>query len=260
MQHPQARKAVVLRIAGFICAVALGGVGVWLIVVGNTDKTIRLGVLAGLWGLLLGTFAMFGSRRGAHPPASDEDNALAIRRAELDAEQRTSLARVEDAAAQRAYEARLEHMLRHEIQATMAREVANLRAEIASLRTDLLDKVGGQIKLERIETTRLIGSDLEALQREVRQLRDRAVVSALEPASMIDDAPRPAERPIPRMPQHRTEFIEATIIEPDDEYRGRRRRDDEDDAAENAPRRAGRDSPEGAELLARLLSRERSSS
>jgi len=254
MQHPQTRRAVILRTAGFVCAVALGGVGVWLIVVGNTDKTIRLGVLAGLWGLLLGTFAMFGSRRGSHALGADEDNALAIRRAELEAEQRTSLARVEDAAAQRAYEARLEHMLRHEIQATMAREVANLRAEIASLRTDLLDKVGGQIKLERIETTRLIGSDLEALQREVRQLRDRALVSALEPEPVVEPMPRPSVRPIPRH-----DYVDVTVVEPADDYRGRRRRDDED-AAGDAPRRAGRDSPEGAELLARLLSRERSSS
>ena len=46
-----------------------------------------------------------------------------------------------------------------------------LRAEIASLRGELLEKVGGQLRLERIETTRVIGSDLEALQHEVRQLK-----------------------------------------------------------------------------------------
>ena len=71
----------------------------------------------------------------------------------------------------RQYELRLEEMLRREIHASVAGEVATLRGEVAALRNDLLEKVGGQIRLERIETTRLIGSDIEALQQEVQQLK-----------------------------------------------------------------------------------------
>ena len=74
----------------------------------------------------------------------------------------------------RAHELRLEHMLRREIRNSVAGEVAALRAEIAELRSELLEKVGGQLRLERIETTRVIGSDLEALQHEVRQLKAAA--------------------------------------------------------------------------------------
>ena len=52
--------------------------------------------------------------------------------------------------------------------------MAGLRSEVTALRNELVEKVGGQLHLERIETTRLIGSDLEALQHEVRQLRRTA--------------------------------------------------------------------------------------
>jgi hypothetical protein len=84
---------------------------------------------------------------------------------------RAELERAEEAAARRAHEAHLETMLRREIRAAVTAEVSALRAEIAQLRSELLEKVGGQLRLERIETTRVIGSDLEALQHEVRQLK-----------------------------------------------------------------------------------------
>src|SRR5437763_14876155 len=115
---------------------------------------------------------MFGSRRFIHPLeqtpfAGDESRSteLELRARSLDLE------RAEEAAARRAYEVRLEQMLRSEIESAVAHQVAGLRAEIAILRSELLEKVGGQLRLERIETTRVIGSDLEALQHEVRQLK-----------------------------------------------------------------------------------------
>jgi hypothetical protein len=176
-------------------------VGVWLIVTGDANtKRVQLGVLAGLWGLLLGAFSMFGSRRVTHPHDSSDPQLSAVDPgAALELRSVSAIERADEAAARRAYEARLEHMLRREIQATMTREVSSLRAEIAQLRSELLEKVGGQLRLERIETTRVIGSDLEALQHEVRQL----TVAARDTVDLASSGPdlsktRPSEslRPI----------------------------------------------------------------
>ena len=52
----------------------------------------------------------------------------------------------------------------------MNEQIGLLRDEVAALRAEVVDKLGGQLRLERIETTRLIGSDLEALQHEIRRL------------------------------------------------------------------------------------------
>jgi len=160
------RAAVVLRGAGFALAVALGAVAVWLIVTSTTQKRLELGVLAGLWGLLLGAFCAFGTRRGQRDelatPMPGSGQELALRGIGY-------MERADESAARRNFEARLEQMLRQEIQTTLGREIASLREEVASLRNDLLEKVGGQLRLERIETTRVIGSDIEALQREIDQ-------------------------------------------------------------------------------------------
>jgi hypothetical protein len=181
------RAAAVLRGAGFALAVALGAVAVWLIVTSTTQKRLELGVLAGLWGLLLGAFCAFGTRRGQReelmvrvPGPAQE---LAIRAA-------GNVELADESAARRHFEARLEQMLRQEIQTTLGREIASLRDEVASLRNDLLEKVGGQLRLERIETTRVIGSDIEALQREIDQLKH---------GHPLVDAAGPITRTIPRV-------------------------------------------------------------
>ena len=207
----------VWRILGFAAAVALGAVGVWLIVTATSQKWTELGVLAGLWGLLIGAFAAFGPRHtapadAAAEPAEQPDVAEA-RTAEIE--------RFDDAAQRREYEARLELMLRREIQAAMSREVAALRAEVAQLRTDLVEKVGGQLRLERIETTRVIGSDIEALQREIDQLKS--------------DRRTGTTRTLRSLPM---------VIDMDDE------------ADEDGGRRRRRDEGDGNDLLAQILARE----
>ena len=104
----------------------------------------------------------------------------------------------------------------------VAGELAELRAEVAALRNELLEKVGGQLRLERIETTRLIGSDLEALQHEVRsssllatastrraRVADRAEpVAGRVPDRIVEPRPRPmapsrAATPVDRPVEHR---------------------------------------------------------
>jgi hypothetical protein len=199
---PHARRNSVLRGVGFALAVALGAVGVWLLVTGTSSpKRLEVGVLTGLWGLLLGAFSVFGSRHPLrHELADAPGQALAMRpTSELD--------RADDAAARRHFEARLEHMLRREIQTSMAREVSTLREEVGQLRIELLDKVGGQLQLERIETTRVIGSDIEALQREINQLKGARLfddptqtppITRVATSRVVE--PDPARSPSERMP------------------------------------------------------------
>ncbi|MEP7179407.1 MAG: DUF6779 domain-containing protein, partial [Pseudonocardiales bacterium] len=157
---PRRRLRAALRGFGMMLAVGLGAVAVWLIVTAETEKWTRIGALVGFWALLLAAYALFGTRRPLPALAQEE----------LVSRPGTELTRGEDAAARREYEYRLMEMLRREITATMSAELVTLRADVAALRSELLEKVGGQIRLERIETTRVIGSDIEALQHEVRQL------------------------------------------------------------------------------------------
>jgi hypothetical protein len=159
----------------------LSALGLWLCITSdgqNSVKMIRLGMLAVLWGLLIGAFAMFGSRRPhadeareMHAPAQS-GSAVELRSRSAELRSRSAeLERAEEAARRRDHEERLERMLRREIHSAVADEVATLRSEIGQLRSELLDKVDGRLRLERIETTRIIGSDLEALQHEVRELK-----------------------------------------------------------------------------------------
>ena len=163
---PPLTRAVVLRGLGFGLAITLGAVAVWLIVTGSTNpRRIEIGVLAGLWGLLLGAYTMFGARR------QHGEVVHYVSSGELEVRSSGGLEPAAQAEARRAFEERLEHLVRSEISSSVSREVGDLRREVAQLRQDLVEKLGGQLRLERIETTRLFGSDLEALQDEVRQLK-----------------------------------------------------------------------------------------
>ena len=171
---PPLTRAVVLRAIGFGVAVVLGAIAIWMITTGTDQKGIKIGFIAGLWGVLLGAYSMFGSRRlGEDGHDADRSRTEVPVLSSTDVELRSGgeVERIAEAAARRAFEERLQAMIRTELATAMTREVSDLRAEIARLRGDLLEKVGGQLRLERIETTRLIGSDLEALQHEVRQLK-----------------------------------------------------------------------------------------
>jgi hypothetical protein len=185
---PPITRGVVLRIVVLVIAVALAGAAGWLVVTGKTVKRVELGVIVGFWSALLGGFALYDARRSTHaePASAQSSTELELRSA------RTELQRAEEAAARRAHEARLEQLLRAEVQAAITREITSLRAEIADLRGELLEKVGNQVRLERIETTRVIGSDLEALQHEVRQ---QLQAVAREVGDISTSRGQPAEPP-----------------------------------------------------------------
>lgn len=221
---PPLTRAVVLRGIGFALAIVLGGAAVWLIVTSTTQKRIEIGVLTGLWGLLLGAYSMFGSRRAMHYSEELVDTpqpggALEVRATP------TALERAEAAAERRDFQAGLEQLLHREIRSAVSLEVGELRSEIAALRSELLEKVGGQIRLERIETTRVIGSDLEALQQEVRQLKAVREATMPAPAASIVNlavSAGPADPMItrlfpaaaPRLAEPAPAFVEPAESEP----------------------------------------------
>jgi hypothetical protein len=144
----------VLRTSGMIAALALGGFAVFMVVVGHTQKQVQIGLLVGLWGVLLGAFTLFGPRRGP---------AEVGRGVKLAGAQRSATQRRED-------ELQLEVMLRHEMERVLRAELSQLRGEVAGLREDLVENGQGEVRLERIETTRVISSDRDDMQQEVRSV------------------------------------------------------------------------------------------
>src|SRR2546423_4852849 len=154
-ERPEGRGA--LRTLGMVGAVALGGVAVFLVVVGHSQKQVQIGLLVGLWGVLLGAFTLFGPRRAA-----------------LDAEAEVASAPDRLPAHPREDDLKLEATVRREMERVLRDELSQLRGEVAGLRNDLVDKVSGslaekvsgQLRLERIETTRVISSDIDELQHE----------------------------------------------------------------------------------------------
>lgn len=168
-------------------AIGLGGVAVYLVVVGHTQKQVQIGLLVGLWGVMLGAFTLFGPRHAAVDDVGeqgDDGSTWVSSKGELVSAER------------REHELQLEVILRREMERVLRDELTELRGEVAGLRTDLLDKMNGQLRLERVETTRVISSDIDELQHEVRRL---AVAhsgasgfgggQAFPPATLVESSP-----------------------------------------------------------------------
>ncbi len=183
--------------AGFVLlAIALGGVAVWLVVFGAGRQQVQIGVLLGLWAALIAAFLFVGTRSGEHELTAEladararaselheaqlavvaqqqeqlEEARQAYYSQEIELRQFSEQQLARDADARRDSQQGLQLVLRHEVERVLADQLSSLRQEVASLRAEVVDKLGGQLRLERIETTRVIGSDLEALQHEIRRL------------------------------------------------------------------------------------------
>jgi len=143
----------------FTAAAVLGVLAIWLVVTGTTQKSTTVGALLGFWAVLMAAFPVFGSRQ---PTARDLAEPLAPAR-------RTGL---DGCHAPTEYDTGLQQMLpaRDPGRPRPGADQPAHRHRGAAQRA--VEKVGGQLRLERIETTRVIGSDIEALQHEVRQLKD----------------------------------------------------------------------------------------
>jgi hypothetical protein len=214
------------RIAGIVAAGALGLVAVCLVVFSTTQKQTQIGVLLGLWGALIAAFVVFGSRRAqqeaqlhaaqlrdaqehAEQLHAAQLQVAQLQQAHLDvtreaqSSQEVELRRfgelqlARETAARREADFRLEIALRGEIERVLTEQIGSLRDDVAALRAEVVDKLGGELRMERIETTRVIGSDLEALQSEIRRLRaiqDRGTGAALSNNQpMVSETSRAAE-------------------------------------------------------------------
>ncbi len=205
------------RIAGLVLAAALGLAAVCLVVFGDSQKQLQVGVLLGLWGGLIGAFMVYGSRRSQVEQAGElaeaEYRANRLHEAQLQVSQlqqaqleaaNESRAKQEielrklgevqlsrEVAARREADLNLEISLRREIEKMMTEHIGALRDEVAALRAEVVEKLGGELRLERIETTRLIGSDLEALQHEIRRLAGSQ--------ESIGHAPSAVSAPLPHL-------------------------------------------------------------
>ena len=188
------RERGVLRTVGIFSAIGLGGVAVFLVVIGHTQKQVQVGLLIGLWGVMLGAFTLFGPRHGSSPREVDDTGSARDAR---DDSERLSAER-------REHELQLEVMLRREVERVLRSELSELRGEVAGLRSDVLEKVNGQLRLERIETTRVISSDIDEMQHEVRRLavsRNNAAAAieaaqGFPPATLVEASPH-ASAPLP---------------------------------------------------------------
>lgn len=130
------RGGGVVRALALLVALGLGVTAVWLIVTGDLKQT-KIGVLLGLWGLLLAAYQVVGVRHAS----------------QLDSADSTQIDMRGSADRQREFEHRLEAMLRRQVELT-AVEHADMRAEIAALRKQLAETTGGQLRPEPTETTR----------------------------------------------------------------------------------------------------------
>ena len=218
-----------LRTAGIVVAVISAAVAVFLVVFSEASRSAQFGMLLGFWAALILAFSLVRTHEPA--AASDQDGgdhhsagadgaympsaALEVPAApaptieDLAAGMAVELRRSAELERQNAeierreFALKLELMLRREVELVMTAQMADLRQEIAGLRGEILDNVGGQLRLERIETTRLIGSDVQALHQEIRRLvdaRDEVELAMDEQDDGIIEAqvvPEPAPEPEP---------------------------------------------------------------
>ena len=151
-----------LRTLALVAAVAIALASTAAVVLSDDPETLRLAVVGALWAFVLAAFAA-PRRRESDASAGDPGTALELRRTyEIELEK--------EVAARREYELQLEVYLRRELERGLAEDVAALREEVGRMRGEMIDRLDGELRMERIETTRLIGGSLRALQDEARRL------------------------------------------------------------------------------------------
>lgn len=123
-------------------------------------RLLRLAVVVALWAFVVATMA--GIRRD--PLAEridDDDSAERIRDMELELRQEYQLELEREMVARRESELRIEAELRREITEGIQQELAQLRHEVQALHQELLQRLEGGVRLERVawhaESTRVTG-------------------------------------------------------------------------------------------------------
>jgi hypothetical protein len=155
-----ALRTAVLAVA---VLVALGSTAA--VVLADDPQVLRLAVVGALWAFVLAAFAAPRRREEEEAAAPEPGPGSEV---ELRRKYEAELQR--EVAARREYELQLEVYLRRELAQGLTEEVAALREEVGRMRGELIDRLDGELRMERIETTRLIGGSLRALQDGARQL------------------------------------------------------------------------------------------
>src|SRR5829696_9142691 len=187
-----ALRTVVLGLAVLAAAASTAAV-----VVAEDPQVLRLAIVGALWAFVLAAFA---APRRTGPGADEPGTEVELRRTyEIELER--------EVAARREYELQLEVYLRRELERGLAEELAALREDVSRMRGEMIDRLDGELRMERIETTRLIGGSLRALQDEARRLGiglpiPRELSAVIEEPAVAPPFPPPpaAERASGRQP------------------------------------------------------------
>ncbi|MBI1759286.1 MAG: hypothetical protein HYR62_08690 [Actinobacteria bacterium] len=229
----QSRGRLVTLGVGALLAIAATGA---LILTDNL-RVLRLAVVVALWAFVVATMASIRRNPAADEPAPSRE--LELRReyqVELDRE----------VAARREHESRIEADLRREAQDGLHRQVEELRHEVQGLRKDIVDRLDGELRLERIawhaESTRLTGTPpgLRGFRADDRP-HAAGVPSVIgEPASPRAELSPPAERwessPRPTMDDYAAPRLPHPVAGPSGPWAGSA-------PAEHEPARARRGPP-----------------
>lgn len=175
-----------LRTLALAVAVVVALASTAAVVISDDPQILRLAVVGALWAFVLAAFAA-PRRRG------DDDGDRPGTEIELRKTYEIELER--EVAARREYELQLEVYLRRELERGLAEDVAALRDEVGRMRGEMMDRLDGELRMERIETTRLVGGSLRALQDEARRLGIDVPVPAELTGGSIFDEPLPAAAP-----------------------------------------------------------------
>ena len=179
----------VLRALAITVAIGLAAASTAAVVLSADPQLLRLAVVGALWAFVLAAFAAPRRRAGAGTGSADGDGLPVGKELELRRTYEIELER--EVAARREYEMQLEVYLRRELERGLQEQVQTLREEVQQLRGDMIDRLDGELRMERIETTRLIGGSLRALQDEARRLGIGLQVPAelSEPSYSVRDRP-----------------------------------------------------------------------
>ena len=190
-----------LRTTLLALGVALAAVSTAALVVTENPQMLRLAVLGALWAFVLAAIAV--PRRSPRGAGYGNDGSPGAGR-EIELRRTYEIELEREVAARREYELQLEVHLRRELDTGLMEGVEALREEVAHLRGELIDRLNGELRMERIETTRLIGGSLRALQDQARAL-GLALPAPDAPGYPYDDVDVngqgvPDAMPLPQLP------------------------------------------------------------
>ncbi len=170
-----------------LSTVVMGAAAAAVLALGTQDaRLLRLGVVAALWAALFAAFTTARARREINSRAAHADQLRAVYQLELERE----------VAARREHVLTVERALRGQAEPSAPSEMAQLRAELAAMRSNLEQLLGGSPQVERVtlraESARLLPSPAqprfdEGRSRAAAADRARPAVAA----AMINAKPSP---------------------------------------------------------------------